>query len=146
MGILHPRERLQVAGPGGSLAGEGTQGSWDPVPSARQQEKAFPCLSGDGRAALEQLARSVPEHRLTSQKQPLSPTLNLGIFCLESCVPSPAAFCSLSEATGFESLLCPVNQLPNSSWTLLTAKGVFVNLGVHGLQGQERKTILISQC
>lgn len=63
---------------------------------------------------MEGLARSVPEHGLTSQKQPLSLALNPGVFCLESSVPAPVAFCTLSEAMGVESLLCPVNLLPDS--------------------------------
>lgn len=128
VGIPHPRERLKVVGPEGSAAGEpplegGHRGQRGvPYPSARKWERGFPgahCLSGDGRPAVEGLVPSVPEHRLISQKQPLSLTLNLGIFCLESCVPASAAFCSLSEAVGVESLLCLVNLLPNSRWTFI---------------------------
>lgn len=111
-------------------------------PAAREPRRGDPgalCWFRDGKAATEGLVWSIPNHRVTFQEQPLSCTLNPVIFCLESCVPAPAACFSLGKETNVKSPLCLANLLPNSRWSLIIARRASVSLGVHGLQDRVEK-------
>lgn len=129
-------------GPWGSGAAAARGRARGARPRSEEPRRGDPgafCCRRDGKAATEGLVWSIPNHRVTFQEQPLSCTLNPVIFCLESCVPAPAASFSLGRETGVKSPLCLANPLPDSRWSLIIVRRVSMSLGVHGLQDRVEK-------